>query len=149
MRPCARRGAGMRTGSSAQGARAMADVAAIRAKLDAVERQIRLLIGEGNRLRDALPEYRFPKAPGYRGTHWGKGGEFKIAKGVAGDPRGGLTLLGELTEVAYRTDKGGYPRAAGFRHVFEDPPALTYTRPEGRLVLVGGDYRLTMRGIEG
>ncbi len=127
----------------------MADADAMRAELAAIEGQIAALIRDGDKLRARLPEYAAKTAPGYRGTHFGSGGDAKGGQGLAGDPRSKLTLMGMMTECAYRATKLGYPRDAVFRHSFSEPlPALTYTR-EAKLVIVGGAYRITMRGIEG
>jgi hypothetical protein len=127
----------------------MATDDAVRAELAGIEREIRRLVAKGDLLRGRLPEYRFSRAPGYRGTHWGSGGDHARGRGVAGDPRGRLHLLGTWREVAYEATKTGYPAGSVFRHAFKSPPpAITYT-DEGKLVIVGGKYRVTMRGIEG
>lgn len=60
-----------------------------------------------------------------------------------------LVNLGELRGLIYRSDKEqcGGPRT--FIHFMETPPLLT-SDPGGRqLYIVGGDYRVTSRGIEG
>jgi hypothetical protein len=58
-----------------------------------------------------------------------------------------LVVLGELARVDYETTKGG--DSAIWFHEFEaERPQLCLTR-DGRLVIVGGDYRVTRRGIVG
>ena len=60
-----------------------------------------------------------------------------------------LVSLGELRGLIYRSDKEqcGQPRT--FIHFMETPPLLA-SDPEGKqLYIVGGNYRVTSRGIEG
>jgi len=57
--------------------------------------------------------------------------------------------LGDLLALIYRSEKGrpGFPQS--YVHFMENPPRLV-SSPEGRqLYIVGGDYIVTARGIEG
>jgi hypothetical protein len=57
--------------------------------------------------------------------------------------------LGELVGVIYRSDKGCPGRPQTYIHFMESPPRLV-CNPEGtQLYVVGGNYRITRRGIEG
>jgi hypothetical protein len=57
--------------------------------------------------------------------------------------------LGELLGVIYRADKGltGNPR--NYVHFMSDPPRLVCNRQGTQLYVVGGNYRVSARGIEG
>ena len=56
--------------------------------------------------------------------------------------------LGRLVAVMYRSDKWvGRPRT--YIHYMEDPPRLVSDVAGRRLFVVGGNYRITARGIEG
>ena len=57
-----------------------------------------------------------------------------------------LTELGELMEVAYQTTKD---EDAVWVHPFEAARPVLASTSRGRLVVVGGSYRITRRGIEG
>jgi hypothetical protein len=60
-----------------------------------------------------------------------------------------LMRLGELRGLIYRSDRGRYGRPRTFVHFFETPVQLTCD-PHGRqLHILGGNYRITRRGIEG
>jgi len=60
-----------------------------------------------------------------------------------------LMRLGELRGLIYRSDRGECGRPRTFVHFFETPAELTCD-PQGRqLHIVGGNYRITRRGIEG
>jgi hypothetical protein len=60
-----------------------------------------------------------------------------------------LTHLGELRGLIYRSDRGECGRPRTFVHFFETPAQLTCD-PQGRqLHILGGNYRITRRGIEG
>ena len=58
-----------------------------------------------------------------------------------------LTELGELVEVAYATAKAGDP--AIWVHAFEARRPVLGSTEDGGLIIAGGDYRITARGIEG
>jgi len=57
--------------------------------------------------------------------------------------------LGELAGLIYRSDKWqpGTPRT--YIHFMENPPRLVSSVTGKQLYIVGGDYRVTSRGIEG
>jgi hypothetical protein len=58
-----------------------------------------------------------------------------------------LTVLGTLDRIDYETHKAG--EHAIWYHNFEsERPILAHTAA-GKLVIVGGSYRVTARGIEG
>ena len=60
-----------------------------------------------------------------------------------------LVNLGELRGLIYRSDKEQCGRPRTFIHFMETSPLLTCD-PEGKqLYIVGGNYRVTSRGIEG
>ncbi|HKE59117.1 MAG TPA: hypothetical protein VKB46_20555 [Pyrinomonadaceae bacterium] len=60
-----------------------------------------------------------------------------------------LVNLGELRGLIYSSDKGQCGRPRTFIHFMETPPLLT-TDPGGKqLYIVGGNYRVTAKGIEG
>ena len=60
-----------------------------------------------------------------------------------------LVRLGELRGLIYRSDRGqrGCPRT--FIHFMERPPALACDPIGRQLYILGGEYRVTRRGIEG
>jgi hypothetical protein len=56
--------------------------------------------------------------------------------------------LGRLVAVMYRSDKWvGHPRT--YIHYMEDPPRLVSDVAGRQLFVIGGNYRVTARGIEG
>lgn len=60
-----------------------------------------------------------------------------------------LVHLGELRGLIYRSDRGQRGRPRTFVHFMESPAALACD-PQGRqLYILGGNYRVTPRGIEG
>jgi hypothetical protein len=60
-----------------------------------------------------------------------------------------VVQLGELTGLIYRSDKHKPSRPSTYIH-FMETPAILASNPEGtQLYIVGGDYRVTSRGIEG
>lgn len=83
----------------------------------------------------------------YEAFHWGRqpdGTAVDLAPLVR--PGDVLVELGELLEVAYVTVKD--ERATWVHPFAPDRPVLASTE-SGRLVVVGGSYRITARGIEG
>jgi hypothetical protein len=60
-----------------------------------------------------------------------------------------VVRLGELRGLIYRSDRGqrGSPRT--FIHFMEQPPALACDPAGRQLYILGGQYRVTARGIEG
>lgn len=88
----------------------------------------------------------------YRRSHWGLSGDGKVRDGRAPDPRAGtLVQLGELVSVVYLTRKLGDLAPTEYEHDFgrggRGLPLLAYNRTG--LVIVGGAYRVTARGIVG
>ena len=60
-----------------------------------------------------------------------------------------LVQLGRLKGVIYSSDKGEGNRVRTYIHFMETPPLLA-SDPAGRqLYVIGGNYRVTERGIEG
>ena len=60
-----------------------------------------------------------------------------------------LVHLGELRGLIYRSDRGQRGRPRTFVHFMESPTSLACD-PRGRqLYIVGGNYQVTPRGIEG
>lgn len=57
--------------------------------------------------------------------------------------------LGELTGLMYRSDKWQPGRPRTYIHFMKKPPRLVSNAEGTQLYLVGGDYRVTPRGIEG
>jgi hypothetical protein len=60
-----------------------------------------------------------------------------------------LVNLGELRGLIYRSDKGQCGRPRTFIHFMETPPRLACDPSGKQLYIVGGNYRVTPRGIEG
>ncbi len=60
-----------------------------------------------------------------------------------------MVQLGDLLGLIYRSDKWqrGQPRT--YIHFMEDPPRLVSDVGGRRLFVIGGSYRVTVRGIEG
>ena len=60
-----------------------------------------------------------------------------------------LVHLGELRALVYRSDRGqrGHPRT--FVHWMENPTSLACDSHGRQLYILGGNYRVTPRGIEG
>jgi hypothetical protein len=60
-----------------------------------------------------------------------------------------LIQLGDLVGLIYRSDKwhGGDPRT--YIHFMRERPRLLCDTEGRRLFLIGGNYRVTQRGIEG
>jgi hypothetical protein len=60
-----------------------------------------------------------------------------------------VVQLGELRGLIYRSDKYKPSEPSTYLH-FMEAPAILASNPEGtQLYVVGGDYRVTSRGIEG
>jgi hypothetical protein len=60
-----------------------------------------------------------------------------------------LVNLGELRGLIYRSDKEQCGRPRTFIHFMETPPLLASDESGKQLYIVGGNYRVTSRGIEG
>lgn len=86
----------------------------------------------------------------YARFHWGREPE-RLRRGstAAVTPSTVLTACGRLVRVAYETQKGHDGEPVVYVHDFEENlPWLCYTK-SGKLVVVGGSYRVTRRGIVG
>ena len=60
-----------------------------------------------------------------------------------------LVNLGELRGLIYSSDKEQCGRPRTFIHFMETPPLLASDASGKQLYIVGGNYRVTSRGIEG
>ncbi len=60
-----------------------------------------------------------------------------------------LVNLGELRGLIYSSDKEQCGRPRTFIHFMETPPLLATDSSGKQLYIVGGNYRVTSRGIEG
>lgn len=60
-----------------------------------------------------------------------------------------LVELGELQGLIYRSDRRSPGRPRSFIHFMDDPPKLLADPAGTQLYIVGGNYRVTSRGIEG
>ena len=60
-----------------------------------------------------------------------------------------LVQLGRLRGVIYSSDKGRRDRVRTYIHFMEKPPILASDPAVRQLFIVGGNYRVTERGIEG
>jgi hypothetical protein len=60
-----------------------------------------------------------------------------------------LMHLGELRGLIYRADRWQSGRPRTFVHFFETPAQLTCDPKGEQLHILGGNYRITRRGIEG
>lgn len=60
-----------------------------------------------------------------------------------------VVKVGHLRGVIYSSDRGNKGRTKTYIHFMKTPPLLACD-PEGtRMFVLGGDYRITPRGIEG
>lgn len=84
----------------------------------------------------------------FRRFHWGDDPEQTVKRSAPRvNPGDVLVELGPLVEVVYETHKAG--KTYNWVHAFKGPlPVLAQTL-DGRLVIVGGGYRVTERGIVG
>jgi hypothetical protein len=57
--------------------------------------------------------------------------------------------LGDLVGLIYRSDKWQPGQAQAYVHLMQQPPRLVSNAEGNQLYLVGGNYRVTARGIEG
>lgn len=62
---------------------------------------------------------------------------------------GVLVKLGHLKGVIYSSDKEQCGRPRTFIHFMDKPPLLASDASGKQLYIVGGNYRVTSRGIEG
>ena len=63
--------------------------------------------------------------------------------------RTGLRTIGRLRALIYVSDRGGRGRPRTFIHFMRRWPRLSCDRLGRQLFIVGGNYRVTPRGIEG
>ena len=85
----------------------------------------------------------------YKKTHWGNAGTSPTRRLRAADPHDGIFVeLGTLESVVYSTAKGTGP-IEHWEHEFSNPkPTLAYDPETGLLLIGGGRYTVTTRGIE-
>ncbi len=60
-----------------------------------------------------------------------------------------LVGLGELCGVIYRSDRGQCGQPRPFVHFFQQPPQLACDADGRQLFVLGGNYQVTRRGLEG
>lgn len=60
-----------------------------------------------------------------------------------------VVQLGELMGLIYRSDKHKPGQPSTYIHFMEVPPTLASNAEGTQLYLIGGNYRVTSRGIEG
>lgn len=87
----------------------------------------------------------------YERVHWGIEAK-RIQSSTAADPQAEvLTVLGDLVEVRYATKKGGDRGLTRYDHEFSGKlPQLCFAEEQGgRLVIAGGSYTVSSRGIVG
>ena len=100
--------------------------------------------------RDLVVESAVTEAQrAYRQTHFLARGDEPQTIARAADPSGVLTRLGLLVGIQYLTTKAGDPPNSIYNHAFENPPILCFNSPERLLVIAGGSYKVTWRGIVG
>lgn len=95
-----------------------------------------------------------PRPPSYQDAHWGKTAHASRLREVP-DPKKNskLIALGRLVSVVYETEKGD-DGVSEYEHAFghgfaAQRPWLAYGNVDGRLYIVEGHYKVTVRGIEG
>lgn len=86
----------------------------------------------------------------YKRTHWGNAGTRPPVNLRTADPdEVRFVLLGVLETVVYRTAKGRFASEELWEHDFEHPKPLLCYSPKSKLLLIaGGGYTVTSRGIE-
>ena len=90
----------------------------------------------------------------YVKTHWGKVGKgetFEVSAVDVCRAERVMPVLGVLREVVYETIKMGDKGPTEYVHAFSrrDPPLLIYSQECQKIVIAGGGYRVTWRGIVG
>jgi len=65
-----------------------------------------------------------------------------------------LVVLGEVREIVYYSDKGSPGEYKAYVHEFgsadrRDMPLLLFDRHNGALIVMGGKFKITARGIVG
>lgn len=85
----------------------------------------------------------------YTRLHWGLAGNGRTSATTAPDPKAApLVLLGDLVSVVYRTAKGA-DGLSEYEHEFGATMPKLLVNREGGLIIAGGRYTVTTRGIEG
>lgn len=81
-------------------------------------------------------------------THWGHPGQRKTTTQPAANPSfGTYTALGKLKAVVYETNKLG-DGLSEYEHEFDAPyPVLAFNAATKKLIIAGGRYTVTARGI--
>lgn len=90
------------------------------------------------------------KPPSYTQAHWGEKGYFQRKPMWIPDPKSSpIIVLGTLAEITYRTVKGGDGgELTDYHHDFGRPyPLLCYSSTG--LIIAGGRYTVSSRGIVG
>ncbi|OGS00192.1 MAG: hypothetical protein A2V88_08260 [Elusimicrobia bacterium RBG_16_66_12] len=82
----------------------------------------------------------------YRDFHWGRSPDRERVIEVEPLPARAWQL-GELVAVVYETDKGG--ELAHWHHDFRRARPVLAATEQGSLLVLGGSYRVTPRGIVG
>jgi hypothetical protein len=86
----------------------------------------------------------------YVETHWGSSGEMTDQKLRCADPEEVMVVLGQLDSIVYDTAKGRFSPSELWEHEFGSPrPVLCYSPTSRLLLIAGGRYTVTNRGIEG
>lgn len=85
----------------------------------------------------------------YRWSHFGARGTARLHEVDCADPRARWTAIGEITRVGYRTTKAGDPPNTIYEHAFAQQLPLLAQDAKRRLLILGGSYRITWRGIVG
>lgn len=90
-------------------------------------------------------------AESYVSTHWGDPGEWRDRNLRCADPAEVYyAVMGRLHAITYETQKGRYGRLDLWEHEFKRPsPVLCYSPKSKLLLIAGGGYTVTARGIEG
>lgn len=66
------------------------------------------------------------------------------------DPPENSVMLGEITEIVYRTKKAGDKKPIEYAHKFRNPRPVLLTDPDGKnLFIAEGGFKITERGIVG
>jgi hypothetical protein len=119
-------------------------------------KELGAIVREGRRAVAALERPRFTSGDvadaraSYRRTHWGlEGTKDGVRAFACADSRVGVFAeLGHLVSVVYRADKWGDAPGTEYEHEFgRRKPLLLYS--DGGLIIAGGAYRVTFRGIVG
>lgn len=89
-------------------------------------------------------------AEAFERFHWGDEPDGTRRLAVPVIEPGGVQLyaLGDIVEITYAARKGG-EKLAWWEHAFEAPFPVLASTEAGRLVICGGGYRVTRRGIVG